>query len=191
MPVTLRLSHPLRDRELIDFSHRNRPFRIEQNSAGELEIMPPLGFDDALRETFVTCKVGNWGEENGGLSFSSNVGVLMRDRSVRSPDACWMSQERWDSLSKAEQEGFAPLCPEFLIEILPKTDFRPKLEEKMAMWIANGAQLAWMIDPFEAEVLVYRQGQEVERLLRPEWVEAEEVVPGFRLDMARLWVGIA
>jgi len=62
-----------------------------------------------------------------------------------------------------------------------------KLEEKMEMWIANGAQMAWMIDPFAAEILIYRPGKEIERLMRPEWSEADSVVPGFRLETLRLW----
>lgn len=187
LPITLRFASPFSDLELIAFSRRNRPLRIEQNAEGELEIMPPLGFEAGQRELFVMCRLGDWAERSGGLAFSSNVGVLLRDKSVRSPDASWMSQARWGVLSKDEQEGFAPVCPDFLVEILSESDSRPKLEEKMDMWIANGARLAWMVDPFAAEVLVYRPGQVVEKLVRPDWVEADAVVPGFRLETSRLW----
>jgi hypothetical protein len=31
------------DEELIAFSRRNKPYRIERNAAGELEIMSPVG----------------------------------------------------------------------------------------------------------------------------------------------------
>ena len=61
------------------------------------------------------------------------------------------------------------------------------LEEKMEMWLANGAQLAWMIDPFAADITIYRPGKDAQRLARPEWVEADAVVPGFRLETSRLW----
>jgi len=187
MPVTLRPAVPLNDQELMAFSRRNRPYRIEQNAKGELEIMSPAGSEGGRREQFVIRMLGNWAEEHGGECFSSNAGFTMQDKSVRSPDASWIAQARWDAIPDADREGYAPACPDFLVEILSKSDSRPTLEEKMEMWIANGAQLAWMIDPFAAEVLVYRSGQTAERLARPEWVEADAVVPGFRLEMARLW----
>jgi len=187
MPFVLRPSVPLNDQELIAFSRRNRPYRIERNAKGELEIMSPVGFEGGQRELFAGARLLEWAERHGGFCTSSNGGFAVPDGSVRSPDASWVSQARVDALTDAEKRGFAPVCPEFLIEILSESDSRPKLEEKMEMWIANGAQLAWMIDPFAAEVLVYRPGQTVERLARPEWVEADAVVPGFRLEMARLW----
>jgi Uma2 family endonuclease len=187
MPVTLRPATPLSDIELMAFSRRNRPYRIELNAKGELEIMSPVGSEGARREQFVIRVLGNWAEEHGGACFSSNAGFTMKDKSVRSPDASWITQARWDALPEADQEGYASACPDFLVEILSKTDSRAKLEEKMEMWIANGAQLAWMIDPFAAELVIYRPGQETERLARPDWAEADAVVPGFRLETSRLW----
>ncbi|WP_263372860.1 Uma2 family endonuclease [Granulicella aggregans] len=187
MPVTLRPARKLGDIELMAFSRRNRPYRIEQNAEGELEIMTPLNTKGGYREIFVGARLFDWAETHGGMVFSSSAGFTLIDNSVRSPDASWLSGAQWNALTDAEQRSFAPACPEFLVEILSESDSRVKLEEKMEMWIANGAQLAWMIDPFAGEVLVYRPGQSVERLARPEWVEAEAVVPGFRLEMARLW----
>jgi Uma2 family endonuclease len=187
MPFILRPAVPLGDQELIAFSRRNRPYRIEQNAKGELEIMSPLGFEGGEREVFVMRKLGDWADLHGGRCPSSQTGFTLADSSVRSPDASWVSDALIDALAPRQRSSFPPVCPEFLVEILSESDSRSKLEEKMEMWIANGAQLAWMIDPFAAEVLVYRPGKEVERLARPEWVEAVEVVEGFRLEMARLW----
>jgi Uma2 family endonuclease len=187
MPFVLRPSVPLSDQELIAFSRRNRPYRIEKNAKGELEIMSPLGFEGGEREVFVIRKLGDWADLHGGRCPSSNTGFTLADSSVRSPDASWVSDARIGAVTPLQRRSFPPVCPEFLVEILSESDSRSKLEAKMEMWIANGAQLAWMIDPFAAEVLVYRPGQTVERLARPEWVEAETVVPGFRLEMARLW----
>jgi len=187
MPVTLRPAVPLSDHELMVFSRRNRPYRIEQNAKGELEIMTPLNTKGGYREIFVGARLLEWAEAHGGLVVSSSAGFTLADNSVRSPDASWVSDAQWNSLTDAHQRSFAPVCPEFLVEILSESGCRFKLEEKMEMWIANGAQLAWMIDPFAAEVLIYRPGREIERLLRPEWVEADAVIPGFRLETARLW----
>jgi Uma2 family endonuclease len=187
MPVTLRPAKPLTDQELIAFSRRNRPYRIEQNAKGELEIMSPAGSKGANREAYVIRALGIWTEQNGGMDFSSNGGFTLPDNALRSPDASWIAQTRWDALPEIDQEGYASACPDFLVEILSKTDSRTMLEEKMEMWIANGARLAWMIDPFAAEIIIYRPEKASERLMRPDWIEADEVVPGFRLETSRLW----
>ena len=187
MPVILRPALPLNDQELMAFSRRNRTYRIEQNAQGELEIMSPAGSEGGRREQFVIRMLGNWAAEYGGECFSSNAGFTMQDKSVRSPDASWIDQSRWDAIPAADQEGYAPACPDFLVEILSKSDSRSTLEAKMEMWIANGARLAWMIDPFAAEIIIYRSGKDAELLERPEWVEADAIVPGFRLETSRLW----
>jgi len=186
-PVTLRLPVPLSDDELIAFSHRNRPYRIERSANGELEIMSPLGGIGDNREVFAMMCLGLWAEQHGGLTFSSNVGFTLSDGSVRSSDACWLSELRWNALSDEEQRRYPPICPEFLIEILSESDRLLTLECKMDMWMANGAQLAWMIDPYAATVSIYRPGAAVEALARPDWVEADSVVTGFRLETSRLW----
>jgi Uma2 family endonuclease len=90
-------------------------------------------------------------------------------------------------LTPEEQNEFSPICPEFVVEIVSKSDSRKTVERKMEMWLANGAQLTWMIDPFAATVSIYRPGAAVEVLNRPDWVEADSVVTGFRLETSRLW----
>ena len=187
MPITLRAAARLSDTELIAFSRRNRPYRIEQNAEGELEIMTPLNTKGGYREMFVGARLFEWADAHGGLVVSSSAGFTLADNSIRSPDASWISDALWNALLDAQQRSFAPVCPQFLVEILSESDSRKALEAKMEMWLANGAQLAWMIDPFAAEILIYRPGQQPETQTRPDWLEADAVIPGFRLETSRLW----
>lgn len=90
-------------------------------------------------------------------------------------------------LTNADKRGFIPFCPEFLIEPLPESDGRELLIVRMQMWLANGVELPWMIDPFAATISIFRSGTAVQVLARPDWVEASTVVPGFRLETSRLW----
>ncbi len=57
----------------------------------------------------------------------------------------------------------------------------------MQLWLDNGAKLAWLIDPIDGNATVYRPGQPPELLNRPEFVEAEAPVAGFKLLCNRLW----
>jgi Uma2 family endonuclease len=187
MPVVVRLEAPVTDEELLDLSRQNRTYRIERNAKGELEIMSPVASKGGHLEFFIAGELYLWIREHGGLAFSSSSGFTLPDRSVRSADLAWISESRWNALSEAQQSRYAAICPDFVTEILSETDRRATLEAKMEMWIANGAQLAWMIDPFAATVSIYRPEAAVEVLERPEFVEAGEPVAGFRLVMSRLW----
>jgi Uma2 family endonuclease len=187
LPITLRPHVPLSDEELMRFSRRNRLYRIEQNAKGEIEIMTPVGSKGSRWESRVIREVDLWAEQHGGASFSSSGGFRLPDGSVLSADAAFVAAARWNALTNAEQTTFAPLCPDFVIEILSHSDSRRTLEAKMQTWIDNGAKLAWMIDPYAATVSVYRPGAEIEILERPASVEAGEPVAGFRLSTAVLW----
>jgi Uma2 family endonuclease len=162
-------------------------YRIERNAKGELEIMSPSGGKGSRWESRVIRELDFWAEEHGGASFSSNGGFHLPDGSVLSPDAAWVSDACWNALSDREQRKFPPICPEFVVEILSECDSQPVLATKMNSWIANGATLAWMIDPYATTVSIYRPGSAVEVLTKPDVVEAGEPVPGFRLNTMKLW----
>jgi Uma2 family endonuclease len=103
----------------------------------------------------VIRELGNWTVEHGGFHFSSNGGFNLPDSSMRSPDAAWISDARYKAVARADRKRFAPGSPQFLIEILSESDSRSALEAKMQMWIANGAELAWMVDPYSRTLSIY------------------------------------
>jgi Uma2 family endonuclease len=190
-PVLIRPALPLTDEELIRFSEVNKPYRFERNKYGEIVMMTPVGGIGGTNEMRVSGALANWTDETGtGVSFSPNTGFNLPDGSCLSPDAAWVSLARWNALTPAEQASFPPLCPEFLIEVRSRSDSRRMVEEKMQLWMDNGAQLAWLVDPVDAKVTIYSPGQAAHTLERPELVEAGEPVAGFVLRAERLWPGI-
>lgn len=98
-----------------------------------------------------------------------------------------MSRDRWDALSKAEKEGFAPLCPDFVIELRSTSDRLSTLQEKMREYMDNGARLGWLIAPQNRRVEVYRSDREVEVLENPSKVSGEDILLGFTLNLQRIW----
>ena len=62
------------------------------------------------------------------------------------------------------------------------------LQAKMDEYVANGAQLGWLIDPFDKRIYVYRPGMEVEVLRDPQDVSGEPLLNGFTLDVQALWI---
>jgi Uma2 family endonuclease len=57
----------------------------------------------------------------------------------------------------------------------------------MQTWLANGAELAWLVDPSRKAVEIYRPGREPEVLEVGSAVYGEGPVAGFVLDLARIW----
>ena len=177
----------LTSRQLEQFCQKNRDLRIEQTAQGEVIIMPPVYSDTGNTELEIGADLMLWSRQAGGKAFGSNAGFTLPDGSMRSPDAAWICQDRWDALTFEERHSFAPLCPDFVLELRSSTDRLLRLQEKMLDYLSNGARLGWLIDPLEKQAFVYRPGQEVQHLLNPATLSGEPVLAGFTLDLARVW----
>ena len=188
LPLRFRPATPMSDEELMRFSAANEVLRVERDANGEILVMTPAG----SRTSKINMRIGRlldeWAEADGrGVAFDSNGGFTLPDGSMRAADAAWVSLPRWKALSDADQSRYAPLCPDFVIELRSPTDSLSELREKMQQWIANGAQLAWLIDPIERAVSIYRPGEEPEVHQYPTSVQGNGVMAGFELVMARIW----
>ena len=106
---------------------------------------------------------------------------------MRAAHAAWISWEKAKALTPEQRQTFAPICPEFVIEVRSKSDRLPVLQEKMRDWIANGAELAWLVDPQRKIVEIYRTAQVVEVQEGHSAVYGEGVVGGFVLELGRVW----
>jgi Uma2 family endonuclease len=80
-----------------------------------------------------------------------------------------------------------PICPNFVIELRSPSDRIRVLREKMEEWLANGAQLAWLLDAEIRSVEIYRPGGEAETRERADFVEGEWLLEGFVLDLKLVW----
>ena len=188
LPVRLRTERPLTDEELMRFCAANGPLQIEQESNGELVVMSPTGSEGAGQNAEIVVDLGMWARVDGrGKVFDSNAGFRLPDGSVRAADAAWVSWTRWNQLSREEQRRFSPLCPEFVIELRSPNDRLVDVQAKMQMWLSNGAELAWLIDPERKLVEIYRPGREAESVVGASSAEGDGPVAGFVLELHRLW----
>jgi len=165
-----------------------RDLRLELTSTGELVVMPGTGSRTGLRNAHLTYQLMAWTEKDGtGVCFDSSTMFALPNNARRSPDASWVRRENWDRFSQRQQEGFAPMCPDFVVELRSPTDRLPFLLSKMSEYLANGASLGWLIDPSTRRVYVYRPDEEVVMLENPEIVSGEPLLPGFELQTTKLW----
>jgi Uma2 family endonuclease len=178
----------LTDERFYQLCRDNRELRFELTSRGELIVMGPTSSDTGRRNARLNQRLANWTEQdNTGICFDSSAGFRLPNGAQVSPDASWVRRERYEALTQAERETFAPLCPDFVVELRSKSDRLQSLQAKMREYVAQGARLGWLIDPMTKTVYVYRPQQEVETLHDPQTIAGDPVLPGFVLQLAEIW----
>jgi Uma2 family endonuclease len=174
--------------QFYEFCQANQELRIERTAQGKVIIMPPAFSDTGNRNFNIAVQLGVWTEQNGtGIGFDSSAGFTLPNGATRSPDASWIKLESWNALTAPEQVAFAPICPDFAIELRSATDTLISLQTKMQEYIDNGASLGWLIDRKNRQVYIYRPDRSAEVLEQPELVIGDPELPGFVLKMAKIW----
>lgn len=187
LPSPLQLSIDLTDEQFWQLCQRNRDYRFERNAQGDLIVMSPTGSDTGRRNIKITTQLEIWNSQNKlGVAFDSSTGFKLPNGAERSPDASWIKKEQWESLTSEEKERFAPICPDFVVELRSKTDALKPLQEKMKEYLDNGTKLGWLIDRKNQQVEIYRVDQEVEIIKSPQTLSGENILPGFVLDLAEI-----
>jgi len=185
MPPELQMT----DEQFFEFCQINRDLRIERNQSGNISIMSPTGGKTGNRSGSIFGELYIWTLRDGsGICFDSSTGFRLSTGADRSPDASWMKLERWNSLSEEQQEKFVPIFPDFVIELRSPSDNLKPLQEKMAEYMAEpGVQLGLLIDRKNRKVYIYRPGMAEECLENPTTVSGDPVLPGFILNMSKIW----
>ncbi|HEY9605120.1 MAG TPA: Uma2 family endonuclease [Allocoleopsis sp.] len=178
----------LTDEQFYQLCQDNETLRFERTATGELIIMPPTGGETSNRNAGLTAQIWVWNEQTQlGKVFDSSGGFKLPNGADRSPDTSWVKLERWNALTPEQQTKFAPLCPDFVVELLSPSDSLKDTQEKMKEYRDNGARLGWLINRKSRQVEIYRQGQDVEVLESPASLSGEDVLPGFVLNLEPIW----
>ena len=189
-PLTLRLppQWAVDDDHLVELSVLNEMLWIERTAAGALRINFPSGFLVSEYELTIGGQIMVWRfDKLSGHATGPSGGYSLPDGSMLIPDAAWISDERVEGI-KIGPDSPMPAAPEFVLEVLsPSHELRDQ-QNKMRQWMANGVRLGWLVDPFEAQVWIYREGgAEPQFLERPATLSGEDVMVGLTVDLTRVW----
>lgn len=180
------LSDSMSDKEFYDFCQQNELFHIERDENKQIIIMPPTNANTGIKNTNLLVELANWNrKKKSGFCFDSSTGFTLADSSVRSPDVSWLAKEKWNQLSDLEKNEFPHICPDFIIELKSKSDNLKILTRKMSKWIENGCSLAWLINPDDETVYIYRNDGTVDKVTGfRNSLSGEKVLPGFKLNLS-------
>jgi Uma2 family endonuclease len=166
----------------------NPDLPLELTSAGNLVIMSPVGGESGGREWKLGGQLFVWNEATQlGEAFSSSTIFRLPGGSQRSPDLSWVENSRWAALALEDRKKFPPIAPDFIIELRSESDNMAELQAKMREYQDNGVRLGWLLDPKSQVVEIYRLGRSVEVLQSPTVLDGEDVLPGFTLELSRIW----
>lgn len=165
--------------------------RLELTATGELIVMSPTGGTAGRKNSRLTQQLRNWADLDAtGEVFDSSTVFVLPNGARRSPDVSWIRLDRWNQLTQQQQDGFPPLAPDFVIELVSPSDLKNQryedLQAKVQEYIDNGVRLGWLIEPDARTVEIYRP-QSVEILDNPATLSGENVLPGFNLNLSLIY----
>ena len=166
--------------------------RMELTKDGELIVMSPTGGEAGRKNFNLYLDLGNWNRQTKlGEAFDSSTIFVLPNSARRSPDVSWIRLERWNILTLKQKQGFPPIAPDFVIELISTSDLKNQryedLQAKMQEYLDNGVKLGWLIEPEAKTVEIYRLGQKVEILNNPQTLSGENVLPEFILDLSEIF----
>lgn len=185
----IELQNPVSKQDFVAMTERYPDLPMERAQNGIATIMSPVKRGSGKRESKLNYWVSWWNEHfGGGEVYGSSAGFDLPNGAIQSPDVAWISPERLAAAPDEDEDAtFVQIVPDFVVEIRSQTDRLKKLRTKMSdSWMANGVRLAWLIDPFEEKVYIYRQGQaaaDVVAGFSGKKLSGEDVLPGFELDL--------
>jgi Uma2 family endonuclease len=190
MMITLNLQPHLQlTNETFEQLCRNNPdLRLERTAQGKLVAMSPTGSESGRQNLGLSAQLWVWNQQTGlGVAFDSSTGFTLPNGAIRAPDAAWIEKQRWERLSRQQRRRFAPICPDFVVELLSPTDALETLQIKLQEYMDNGAKLGWLIDPDTRQVYIYRPQTPVEILDQPTSLSGETILPNFEINLELIW----
>ena len=187
LPIRFRPPAPLTDDELLVFCERNDVLWIEREADGDIQIRPIPGTLVGGIKTDVTLELHLWSESVGRGEVLSGVGFCLPDGSMLGASVAWLGNDKLSRFTEEDRKGFPHVSPDFVVEIDGPFGEPGERQQKVLKWLANGVELAWLIDAEEKSVTIYRPADQPEHLAHPTSVQGTGPIAGFELVMSRIW----
>jgi Uma2 family endonuclease len=166
----------------------NPELRLETNYQGELIIMSPTGYETGMNNAGLIAQFWNWNRQYKlGVVCDSSTGFILPNGAIRSPDVSWIANERLTRFSKEEKTKFLPLTPDFALELMSPSDQLKTTQAKVSEYRDNGVKLAWLINPQQQRVEIYRPDKPTEVVNKPSSLSGEDILPNLVIELDFIW----
>lgn len=175
------------DAEFYTFCLENNELRIERDPDGKIIIMPPTTSETGRWNSKIHIEIGLWNRMTKmGETFDSSTGFKLPNGAERSPDTAWITNERWAALPSADKRKFAPIVPDFVLELRSLDQSLPSLREKLEEYIACGCRLGWLVDPQNRCTYVYFENGDIQTVSFDDVLSGGNVLPGLEIRMSEV-----
>ena len=182
------LTDSITDEQFEQLCAQNRDTKFEMTSQGKLIVMSPTGSESGRQNADLLTQIGTWNRQTKlGVVFDSSTGFTLPNNAKRSPDVSWIEISRWNELTKQQRRRFAPIAPDFVLELLSPNDRLEDVQFKMREYRECGVKLGWLIYPDEKRVEIYRLGKDVETLIAPQSLFGENLMPGLVVELNEIF----
>ena len=188
-PVRI-MAESMSEEEFFEFCQLNSELRIERDANGQIIIMSPTGSETGNRNSELLLEIGFWNRKCGlGKVFDSSTGFRLPNGAVLSPDVSWIANERWEALTEKERKKFAPITPDFVLELLSEEQLLYELQDKMEEYLSCGCRLGWLVDPRSRTTYVYLPGAQPIAVTFDQVLTGGDVLPGLVVKLGEVLEG--
>ncbi|CAI8019532.1 Probable type I restriction enzyme BthVORF4518P M protein [Geodia barretti] len=175
------------DEWLVQFNQANRgaASKLELTAEGVLLVSPMQSKTGSRLEMIFAGELYGWAREHGGEAHGSRLGVHLPNGARYAPDAAWLSPEQLADYSPSRDTWLLHFCPHFVAEVMSRHDRPAEARRKMDDYIAHGARLGWLIDPFRRQVHIYLPERRTPGSGRPRGGERRPGTAGLRVQHPR------
>ncbi len=179
--------HGMDTNDFLAFCQENPDLQIERNAKNQIIIMSPTSSETGRLNAAISGELYIWNRRSGlGVVFDSSTGFQLPNGAERAPDASWIQQERWEALLPSQKQSFAPIVPDFVLELRSSGQSLAELKSKMEEYLSCGAQLGWLVDPSNQCTWVYAINESVQKVPFNTPLSGAAILPGFQRRMAEL-----
>jgi Uma2 family endonuclease len=155
---------------------------------GEVRRMSPSGITHGVFCTELAIEIGGFVKANNlGIVCGAETGFIVeRDPdSVLGADVAFISHERRANIVNPDK--FGPFAPDLAVEVLSPGNRPGEIAEKIALYFGAGARAVWVFNPKKHTAAVYTSPIDVRVLNEEDTLDGGDVLPGFTLNLAKLF----
>ena len=154
---------------------------------GELITMPLPGLPHGRITLRLAVPLAQfvWDHDLGEVYDHSGFHLTVNPDTVLGPDVAFVSKGR---LREArEDKGYWPGPPDIAVEVLSPSDRPSRVTTRVSRWFGYGVKQLWIVNQKNRTVTVYRSPSDATTFSGSDYLEAQDLLPGFRLSLDRIF----